>query len=231
MCVRENTEGEYCGAGGRVHEDSSSRSGSRRTCSPAAAWSGLRVTPSSSLVPAGGASPSVTKSNAGRHAFVFWDKVVAEVASQYPDIELERILVDAAAARFVTDPARFDVVVGSNLFMDILTDLGAAIQGGMGFAASANFNPEAGVPGMFEPVHGSAPDIAGRGIANPIGAVWSGALMFEHLGERARRAVMSAIEAVLWPGDVRTPDLGGSASTAQLTDALRTAVASAPDPA
>ena len=221
MCVRENTEGEYCGAGGRVHEglelevglqtDVFTRRGVERIARYAFELARTRR----------GRVASVTKSNAGRHAFVFWDKVVAEVASQYPDIELERILVDAAAARFVTDPASFDVVVGSNLFMDILTDLGAVIQGGMGFAASANFDPEGGVPGMFEPVHGSAPDIAGRGIANPIGAVWSGALMLEHLGERAAgAAVCGAIERVLAGGSARTPDLGGNAGCMEVTEAI-----------
>jgi tartrate dehydrogenase/decarboxylase / D-malate dehydrogenase len=221
MCVRENTEGEYCGAGGRVHEglelevglqtDVFTRGGVERIARYAFELASTRR----------GRVASVTKSNAGRHAFVFWDKVVAEVASEFPDIELERVLVDAAAAYFVSDPARFDVVVGSNLFMDILTDLGAVIQGGMGFAASANFDPHGGVPGMFEPVHGSAPDIAGRGIANPIGAVWSGALMLERLGEPAAgAAVCTAMERVLARGEVRTPDLGGSAGSVEVAEAI-----------
>jgi tartrate dehydrogenase/decarboxylase / D-malate dehydrogenase len=168
---------------------------------------------------------SVTKSNAGRHAFVFWDDVVASVATQYPDVQLERVLVDAAAAYFVTRPESFDVVVGSNLFMDVLTDLGAAIQGGMGLAASANINPGGGVPGMFEPVHGSAPDIAGTGVANPIGAVWAGSMMLDDLGEAdAAAAVMRAIEEVLAAREVRTPDLGGDSGTRELTDALVAAV-------
>ena len=170
---------------------------------------------------------SVTKSNAGRHAFVFWDDVVASVATEYPDVELERVLVDAAAAYFVTRPESFDVVVGSNLFMDVLTDLGAAIQGGMGLAASANINPGGDVPGMFEPVHGSAPDIAGTGVANPIGAVWAGSMMLDDLGEAdAAAAVMRAIEDVLAAREVRTPDLGGDAGTRELTDALVAAVRS-----
>jgi tartrate dehydrogenase/decarboxylase/D-malate dehydrogenase len=156
---------------------------------------------------------------------VFWDDVVAEVAGDYPDVELERVLADAAAAYFVTRPEPFDVVVGSNLFMDVLTDLGAAIQGGMGLAASANINPGGGVPGMFEPVHGSAPDIAGRGIANPVGAVWAGAMMLDELGEAdAAAAVLGAVEEVLAAGEVRTPDLGGSAATGELTEALVAAV-------
>lgn len=221
LCVRENTEGEYCGAGGRVHQglplevgiqaDVFTRDGVERIARHAfdlARTRRKRVA-------------SITKSNAGRHAFVFWDVVVADVARDYPDVELERILVDAAAAYFVTDPGRFDVVVGSNLFMDILTDLGAVIQGGMGFAASANVNPAGGAPGMFEPVHGSAPDIAGREIANPIGAAWSGAMMLEALGEReAGSAVRAAIERVLEEGTMRTRDLGGTASTFEMADAI-----------
>lgn len=221
MCVRENTEGEYCGAGGRVHEgldmevglqtDVFTRVGVERIARYAFE---LARTRSKRLA-------SVTKSNAGRHAFVFWDKVVADVARDYPDVELERVLVDAAAAHFVTDPRRFDVVVGSNLFMDVLTDLGAVIQGGMGVAASANVNPQGGVPGMFEPVHGSAPDIAGQGIANPIGAVWSGAMMLEHVGESAAgEAVREAMEQVLASRSVHTRDLGGTASTSEVADAL-----------
>jgi tartrate dehydrogenase/decarboxylase/D-malate dehydrogenase len=225
LCVRENTEGEYSGVGGRIHRGHShevgiqtdvfTREGVERIARHAFE---LARTRRSKVT-------SVTKSNAGKHAFVFWDDVVAAVAADYPDVELERVLVDAAAAYFVTRPESFDVVVGSNLFMDVLTDLGAAIQGGMGLAASANVNPSGAVPGMFEPVHGSAPDIAGKGIANPIGAVWAGALMLDDLGEHeAAAAVMRAIEEVLATGAVRTPDLGGSARTGDLADALVAAV-------
>jgi tartrate dehydrogenase/decarboxylase / D-malate dehydrogenase len=221
VCVRENTEGEYSGVGGRVHRrlshevgiqtDVFTRTGVERIARYAFELAGKRR----------GKVTSVTKSNAGKHAFVFWDDVLADVARGYPDIELERVLVDAAAAYFVTRPESFDVVVGSNLFMDVLTDLGAAIQGGMGLAASANINPDGGVPGMFEPVHGSAPDIAGRGVANPIGAVWAGALMLDDLGEaEAAAAVIRAIEDVLAEGAVRTPDVGGDAGTGELADAL-----------
>jgi len=227
LCVRENTEGEYCGAGGRVHQglpievalqaDVFTRSGVERIARHAFELAGTRR----------GRIASVTKSNAGRHAFVFWDDIVAEVASDYPEIELERVLVDAAAAYFVTDPGRFDVVVGSNLFMDILTDLGAVIQGGMGVAASANVNPGGGVPGMFEPVHGSAPDIAGKGLANPIGAVWSGAMMLDALGETdAAAAVQGAMERALAEHRTHTIDLGGEASTGQMADAIIAALPS-----
>jgi tartrate dehydrogenase/decarboxylase / D-malate dehydrogenase len=226
LCVRENTEGEYCGAGGRVHQglpievalqaDVFTRTGVERIARYAFELARTRR----------GRVTSVTKSNAGRHAFVFWDDVVAEVAAGYPEIELESVLVDAAAAYFVTDPARFDVVVGSNLFMDILTDLGAVIQGGMGVAASANVNPDGGVPGMFEPVHGSAPDIAGRELANPIGAVWSGAMMLEQLGEAtAAASVLGAMERALADRRTHTIDLGGDAKTSQMAAAIIAALA------
>jgi tartrate dehydrogenase/decarboxylase / D-malate dehydrogenase len=225
ICVRENTEGEYCGAGGRVHQglglevalqaDVFTRTGVERIARHAFELARTRR----------GRLASVTKSNAGRHAFVFWDDVVAELAADYPDVELERVLVDAAAAYFISDPGRFDVVVGSNLFMDILTDIGAVIQGGMGVAASANVNPDGGVPGMFEPVHGSAPDIAGRQLANPVGAVWSGAMMLADLGERgASAAVSAALERVLAERVAHTRDLGGEASTAEMAAAIAAAL-------
>ncbi|MDQ2701039.1 MAG: tartrate dehydrogenase [Actinomycetota bacterium] len=221
VCVRENSEGEYSGVGGRVHETMShevalqvdvfTREGVERIVRYAF---DLAMTRRRHLT-------SITKSNAGRYAFVFWDEVVEEVASDYPDVEVDHVLVDAAAAFFVSRPESFDVVVGSNLFMDILTDIGAAVQGGMGFSASANINPGGDVPAMFEPVHGSAPDIAGRGISNPIGAVWAGSQMLNHLGEtEAEAAVMDAVEAVLTAGEVRTPDMGGDASTSEFGAAI-----------
>ena len=227
LCVRENTEGEYSGVGGRVHEgmahevatqvDVFTREGVERIVRFAF---DLARTRRKHLT-------SVTKSNAGRHAFVFWDYVVELVSAEYPDIEVDHVLVDAAAAFFVTRPERFDVVVGSNLFMDVLTDIGAAIQGGMGFSASANFNPASDVPGMFEPVHGSAPDIAGKGISNPTGAIWAGSLMLADLGEeQAAAAVMGALESALRDGSVRTPDVGGHASTEEFTQLVVDCLAS-----
>jgi tartrate dehydrogenase/decarboxylase / D-malate dehydrogenase len=221
LCIRENTEGEYAGAGGRIHTgfghevaiqaDIFTREGVAKVARYAfeqAVGRRKHLT-------------SITKSNASPYAFVLWDDVVAEVAAEFPDIAVQRILVDAAAAYFVTRPQIFDVVVASNLFGDILTDLGAAIQGSMGLAASANINPDGGYPGMFEPVHGSAPDIAGKGIANPIGAIWAGALMLENLGETdASKAVLKAMESVLEEGKVRTRDLGGSSSTEEVADAV-----------
>jgi tartrate dehydrogenase/decarboxylase/D-malate dehydrogenase len=221
LCVRENSEGEYSGVGGRVHDgmdhevatqvDVFTRKGVERIVRYAFEQAASRR----------GHLTSVTKSNAGRHAFVFWDDVVKEVAGDYPDVQVDHVLVDAAAAFFISRPERFDVVVGSNLFMDVLTDVGAAIQGGMGFSASANINPDADVPAMFEPVHGSAPDITGRGIANPTAAIWAGSMMLDHLGEtEAARAVSSALEAVLGERRVRTADLGGSSTTAEFASAV-----------
>jgi len=138
---------------------------------------------------------SVTKSNAQKYSMVFWDEVTQKLAAEYPDVEVSSYHIDAMAARMVMAPESLDVVVASNLFGDILTDLGAAIQGGLGFAASANINPNRTAPSMFEPVHGSAPDIAHLGIANPIAAIWSGAMMLEHLGEAdAAKRVMAALE-------------------------------------
>jgi tartrate dehydrogenase/decarboxylase / D-malate dehydrogenase len=227
VCVRENTEGEYAGAGGRVHVgmehevgiqvDVFTRLGVERVVRHAFELARSRR----------GRLASITKSNASPHHFVMWDEIVAVVHADFPDVELDRILVDAACAYMVTQPQRFDVMVASNLFGDIITDIGAAIQGGMGLAASANITPAGTGPGLFEPVHGSAPDIAGKSRANPIGAVWAGAMMLDHLGERESGArVMAAIERVLAGTDVRTPDLGGTATTAELGDELVRAASS-----
>jgi len=221
VCVRENTEGEYSGVGGRAHAghghevaiqtDVFTRRGVERVARYAFELArGRRKR-----------LASITKSNASPYAFVFWDEVVSEVAKDYPDVTVERLLVDAAAAYMITSPERFDVLVASNLFGDILTDIGAAIQGGMGLAASANLNPDGDVPGLFEPVHGSAPDIAGQGLANPVGTIWAGALMLRSLGEEAAAGrVMDALEQVLGAGAVRTRDLGGTASTGEVADAV-----------
>jgi tartrate dehydrogenase/decarboxylase/D-malate dehydrogenase len=161
---------------------------------------------------------SATKSNASRYGYVLWDEVVEEVHADHPDVTVDRVLVDALAARMVTHPQSLDVVVASNLFGDILTDLAAVLQGGMGMAASASAGD--GRVAMFEPVHGSAPDIAGQGIANPLGAIWSAALMLDHLGEAdASARLMAAVEGVCRDGGL-TRDLGGSASTSQVGDAV-----------
>src|SRR5581483_4799997 len=164
---------------------------------------------------------AATKSNAQRHSMVFWDEVFREVAAEYPDVATVSYHIDALCARFVTAPGSLDVVVASNLFGDILTDIGAAIQGGLGFAASGNIDPTCTFPSMFESVHGSAPDIAGQGIANPSAAIWAGAMMLDFLGEReAGAAVMEALARVTAAGEVRTPDMGGQATTEEMTRAV-----------
>jgi tartrate dehydrogenase/decarboxylase/D-malate dehydrogenase len=220
LFVRENSEGEYAGVGGRAHQglphevgvETSvfTREGVERIVRYAFGLAERRRR----LV------TSATKSNASRFGYVLWDEIAAEVAAEHPRVRYERILVDALAARMVRSPESLDVVVGSNLFGDILTDLAAAIQGGMGMAASANIAPDSNVPGLFEPVHGSAPDIAGKGIANPSGCIWSAALLLEHLGEHdAARMLLRALEDVCRTGP-RTGDIGGAASTAEVGDAV-----------
>ena len=223
LCIRENTEGEYSGAGGRVHGGTGEEVAietavfTRRGVERVLRYGFEQARKRS------GKLASVTKSNAQKHTMVFWDEVTDLVARDYPDVAVTRYHVDAVAARFVTHPESLDVVVASNLFGDILTDLGAAIQGGLGFAASANLNPAGDGPSMFEPVHGSAPDIAGSGLANPMAAIWSGAMMLEHLGEGpAAAGVMRAMEAVLADGRCLTPDQGGTATT---TDVARAVIA------
>jgi len=161
-----------------------------------------------------------------QHSLVFWDQVVKEVSEDYPDVEYDFLYVDAAAMKFIQEPRRFDVIVTTNLFGDILSDLGAAMMGSIGIAASGNINPDTSQPSMFEPFHGSAPDIAGRGVANPTGAIWAGAMMMDHLGEKgAGRLMLGAMAQVLEAG-VKTPDLSGSASTSQMGDAVAEAVVS-----
>jgi tartrate dehydrogenase/decarboxylase/D-malate dehydrogenase len=168
-----------------------------------------------------------TKSNGIRHTMPFWDRIFRELAEKHPDIDAELQHVDALAARFVTAPQSIDVVVASNLFGDILTDLSAALMGSIGVAPSANINPAGTAPSMFEPVHGSAPDIAGQGIANPTGQIWSGVLMLEHLGfEAAARRLFGALEATIASGDV-TRDLGGTLTTTAMAAAVGARLAAA----
>ncbi|MEZ5040241.1 MAG: tartrate dehydrogenase [Saprospiraceae bacterium] len=163
---------------------------------------------------------NVTKSNTMIHTLAYWDYVMAEVAAQYPDVSYQKMYVDAASANFVLRPEIFDVVVTTNMIGDILSDLGGAIMGSLGLGPSGNIRPERDMPSMFEPIHGSAPDIAGKGIANPIGQIWSGALMLEHLGEKAAAdAIVNAIEKTLQAG-IKTKDLGGSATTVEVAEAV-----------
>jgi tartrate dehydrogenase/decarboxylase/D-malate dehydrogenase len=152
---------------------------------------------------------------------VMWDEVAEIVRKDYPSVDYRKYHVDAIAARMVTNPASLDVIVCSNLFGDILTDIGSAISGSLGIAPGANINPERTYPSMFEPIHGSAPDIAGKGIANPIGAIWAGAMMLDHLGHRdVHDRILGAVERVVGSGTIRTPDLGGKASTQELARAI-----------
>jgi len=221
VVVRENVEGEYSEIGGRfgrgfpeeqaVQESVFTRVGVSRIVDYAFALARTRR----SYV------TSATKSNGIVHTMPFWDEVVAERAAGYPDVRWDAEHIDALAAKLVLQPERFDVIVGSNLFGDILSDLAAAVAGSIGIAPSANLDPTRTFPSMFEPVHGSAPDIAGRGIANPFGAIWSAAMMLDHLGHPAAAAdIMAALESALRDPATRTPDLGGTAGTREATEAV-----------
>src|SRR3954469_1754462 len=221
VVVRENVEGEYSEIGGRmnrgfpeemaVQESVFTRVGVSRIADFAFELARTRR----------GYVTSATKSNGIVHTLPFWDEVVAERAANYPDVRVDQEHIDALAAKFVLQPERFDVVVGSNLFGDILSDLAAAVAGSIGIAPSANLDPTKEHPSMFEPVHGSAPDIAGTGVANPVGAVWSAAMMLDHLGHGDAAAdVLAAIESTLAKPETRTGDLGGSGSTDEVTEAL-----------
>jgi tartrate dehydrogenase/decarboxylase/D-malate dehydrogenase len=222
IVVRENVEGEYSEIGGRlypgtdeeivVQESIFTRKGVDRVLRYAFELAQRRQTKHLT---------SATKSNGLIHTMPYWDERFAAMASHYPDVRTDKYHIDILAANFVLHPDWFDVVVGSNLFGDILSDLGPAIAGTIGIAPSANINPSREYPSMFEPVHGSAPDIAGKGIANPIAQIWSGALMLEHLGQpKAARSVEQAIEAVMEDPSSRTPDMGGKASTRDLGKAI-----------
>ena len=196
LCIRENTEGEYSGAGGRVHQGTLDEVAVETSIFTRAGVERILRFGFEQARSRRGKLASVTKSNAQKYSMVFWDEIARKLAADYPDVEVTSYHVDALAARMIMAPESLDVVVASNLFGDILTDIGAAIQGGLGYAASANINPDRSAPSMFEPVHGSAPDIAHLGIANPIATIWSGAMMLDHLGEKAAAdRVMKAVEA------------------------------------
>lgn len=222
VCVRENCEGEYCGVGGRVYQGTPQElavqtavftyRGTERVMRYAFEYARQhgrkKVT-------------SATKSNAINYSMVLWDDVFRAVSAKYPDVQHKQQLIDSLCARFVITPESLDVVVASNLFGDIVTDLGAAIAGSMGLAPSANLNPEGRYPSLFQAIHGSAPDLAGKGIANPVATIWSVAMMLDHLGEAELGAVvLSAVESVVAQGTVCTPDLGGNATTRQMGHAI-----------
>ena len=161
---------------------------------------------------------NVTKSNTLIHSLKYWDSVISEVSEQYPDVKLEKMYIDNASANFILHPEYFDVILTTNLFGDILSDLGGGIMGSLGLGGSGNINPEKEFPSMFEPIHGSAPDIAGKGIANPVGTIWSGAILLEHLGETAAaKEIINAVEGVFEQG-IKTKDLGGTASTGEFAE-------------
>jgi tartrate dehydrogenase/decarboxylase / D-malate dehydrogenase len=222
VILRENTEGAYSGVGGRVHVGSDHEVAIQSIVFTRHAVERI-MRQAFLLARRDGRKKvtSVTKSNSMLHSQVFWDGVFESVAREFPEIVAEQNHVDAMAARMVRNPESLDVVVASNLFGDILTDLAGALQGSLGLAPSANINPDTQVPGFFEPVHGSAPDIHGKGIANPIAAIWAGALMLDYLGEKEMGAqIMGAMEAVTAEGRALTPDLGGTATTDQVADAI-----------
>jgi tartrate dehydrogenase/decarboxylase/D-malate dehydrogenase len=224
--VRENNEGEYSEIGGRLYADTDMEMAmqqtifTRRGCDRVMRYAFDLARKRRKHV------TSATKSNGIIHTMPYWDERFAAIGRDYPDVKTDQYHIDILTAHFVRHPDWFDVVVGSNLFGDILSDLGPAVVGSIGIAPSANINPERQFPSMFEPVHGSAPDIAGKGIANPIGQIWSGAMMLDHLGETAAAAAIeeAIARAIADPGAPHTPDLGGKATTRELGAAIAAAV-------
>lgn len=222
VIVRENTEGEYSGAGGRVHRGHVGEVGTEVSVFTRAGVERIqrfalelaRFRPRKLLT-------LVTKSNAQRHGMVMWDEIFEEVKADYPEVETDKMLVDAMTTRMVLDPQSIDTVVATNLHADVLSDLAAALSGSMGIAPTGNINPECRYPSMFEPIHGSAFGIAGKGVANPLGSFWSASMMLEHLGEAPAAAVlMDAIERYAAAGQSMPRDLGGEATTREVTDTI-----------
>ncbi len=219
--VRENNEGEYSNVGGRMYVGTELEMAMQQSVFTRKGVEGIMRFAFDLSRQRKKHVTSATKSNGIIYTMPFWDEIFWSLAEQYPDVQADQYHIDNLCAQFVLHPERFDVVVGSNLFGDILSDLGPAIAGSLGIAPSANLNPEKEFPSMFEPVHGSAPDIAGKGIANPIGQIWSGAMMLEHLGYReAARAIEKAIEMVTGDQGIKAPDLGGSATTEDVGNAI-----------
>jgi tartrate dehydrogenase/decarboxylase/D-malate dehydrogenase len=226
VIVRENSEGEYAGQGGRSHRGLPEEVATEVSIFTRAgvtrimrfAFEVARSRPRKLLT-------VVTKSNAQRHGMVMWDEIAAEVAADYPDVTWDKMLVDAMTMRMTLKPQSLDTIVATNLHADILSDLAAALAGSLGIAPTANLNPERRFPSMFEPIHGSAFDITGKGIANPVGTFWTATMMLEHLGEKpAADRLMRAIERVTADPSLHTPDLGGPATTRQVTDAVIAAI-------
>jgi tartrate dehydrogenase/decarboxylase / D-malate dehydrogenase len=226
--VRENNEGEYSNIGGRIYEGTEDEMAIQQTVFTRRGVNRVLRFAFDLARKRNKHLTSATKSNGIIHTMPFWDECFQAISAEYPDIRTDQYHIDILTAHFVRHPDWFDVVVGSNLFGDILSDLGPAVVGSIGIAPSANLNPEREYPSMFEPVHGSAPDIAGKGIANPIGQIWSGALMLRHLGaSEAADAVENAISLTLAKSKVRTPDIGGNASTQDLGEAIAVEVSRA----
>ena len=228
VIIRENSEGEYSEVGGRVSRNSESDTAiqevvfTRRAVDRIIRYAFELARSRTKHV------TSATKSNGIIYTMPFWDERFTAISKEYPDVKSDQFHIDILTAHFVAHPDWFDVVVGSNLFGDILSDLGAAVVGSMGLAPSANLNPEREYPSMFEPVHGCAPDIAGKGIANPVAQIWSGAMMLDHLGEKqAARAVEAAIFKILASSSVRTRDIGGNARTRDMGEAIAAEVSAA----
>jgi tartrate dehydrogenase/decarboxylase / D-malate dehydrogenase len=229
VIVRENSEGEYAGQGGRSH-----RGGQLETATEVALFTrgGVERIMRFAFELARSRRCKhltvVTKSNAQRHGLVMWDEIAAEIAREFPDVRVDKELVDAMTCRMVRKPASIDVVVATNLHADILSDLAAALAGSLGIAPTANLDPTRRSPSMFEPIHGAAFDITGKGIANPVGALWTAVMMLDHLGEReAASRLMEAIEETVARG-IRTPDLGGNSTTAEVTAAVCEALSAVP---
>ncbi len=221
VVYRENTEGEYADIGGREHKGFDHEVAVQTSLFTREGTETIVREAFEAATEREGRLTSVTKSNAQAHSMVFWDDIVKEVAEEYPEVEVERLLVDAASMDLIRRPEEFDVLVASNLFGDILTDIGAIITGSMGLAPSGNIDPSGEHPSMFEPVHGSAPDIVDENVANPLATVLSGAMLFDHLGETtAATTLRETVEAQLADGP-RTPDLGGTAGTDTVVDDLR----------
>lgn len=229
VVIRENTEGEYANVGGFQYKDFPEEIGiqtgifTRKGCERVIRYSFELATRRNKK----NHVTSITKSNAQGYGMLVWDQAFERVASEFPNITTDSLLVDAAAMDFIRKPEIFDVVVGSNLFGDILTDIGAIITGSMGLASSANLDPQGRYPSMFEPVHGSAPDIMGKGIANPMAQILTGAMMVRHLGhDQAAKDIENAVQNLLTKGEILTPDLGGSSSTQSVGDAVVNALGS-----